>query len=58
MPRDSHRSKSKSDDRVRLPAHIVLLIIGVMFLFVGGGAFLVYSSIANHTFPLQNTPTS
>jgi hypothetical protein len=58
MPRDSHRSKSKSDDRERLPAHIVLLIIGVMFLFVGGGAFLVYYSITNHTFPLQNTPTS
>lgn len=42
---------------MRLPAHIVLLIVGVMLLFVGGGAVLVYSSIANHTAPLQNTPT-
>jgi hypothetical protein len=58
MPRDSHQTKSKGDDRARLPAHIVILIAGVMLLFVGGGAGLVYSSIANHTAPLQNTPTS
>lgn len=58
MPRDSPRSMSNSDDRVRLPAHIVLLIVGVMLLFVSGGVVLVYSSIANHTVPLQNTSTS
>lgn len=58
MPRDSHRSISNSDDSARLPTHIVLLIVGVMLLFVGAGAGLVYSSIANRTVPLQNTPTS
>jgi hypothetical protein len=57
MPRDSHQTKSKSDDRVRLPAHIGILIVGVMLLFVGGGAVLVYSSLANHTVPPQNTPS-
>ncbi len=58
MPRDSHQTKSKGEDRARLPAHIVILMIAMMLLFVGGGAVLVYSSIANHTAPLQNTPTS
>jgi hypothetical protein len=58
MPRDSHPTKSKNNDHERLPAHIVFLILGVMLLFVGGGAFLAYSSIANHTFPLLNTPTA
>ncbi len=58
MPRDSHQTKSKGEDRARLPAHIVILMIAMMLLFVGGGAVLVYSSIANHTAPLQNTPTT
>src|SRR6266487_2358953 len=58
MPRDSHRSMYDSDDRMRLPAHIVILLAGVILLFVGGGAGLVYSSLANHTAPLQNTPTT
>jgi eukaryotic-like serine/threonine-protein kinase len=57
MPRDSHQTKSKGDDRVRLPAHIVILIIAMMLLFVGGGAGLVYS-IANRTVPPQSTSTS
>jgi hypothetical protein len=57
MPQDSHQTKSKGDDRARLPAHIVILIAGVMILFVGGGAGLVYSSLANHTAPLQSTHT-
>jgi hypothetical protein len=58
MPRDSHKSMFGSDDRVRLPAHIVILLAGVILLFVGGGAGLVYFSIANHKAPLQNTPTT
>ena len=58
MPRDSHKSMSGSDDRVHLPTHIVILLAGVILLFVGGGAGLVYFSIANHTAPLQNTPTT
>jgi len=56
MPRDSHKSMSGSDDRVRLPAHIVILLVGVMLLLVGGGAGLVYFSI-NHTAPPQITPS-
>lgn len=58
MPRDSHKSMSGRDDRERLPAHIVILIAGVTLLFVGGGAGLVYSLLANHTVPPQNTPTT
>lgn len=58
MPRDSHRSMYDGDDRVRLPVHIVILMVAVMVLFVGGGAGLVYFSITNHTAPLQNTPTT
>jgi hypothetical protein len=58
MPRDDYSSLPGSDDRARLPAHIVILMIAMMLLFVGGGAGLVYSSIANHTAPLQNTPTT
>jgi hypothetical protein len=57
MPRDSHRSMYDSDDRVHLPVHIVILIAGVMLLFVGGGAGLVYFSLTNHTVPPQNTPS-
>jgi hypothetical protein len=57
MPRDSHKSMSGSDDHVRLPAHMVILIAGVILLFVAGGAGLVYSSLANHTVPPQNTPS-
>ena len=58
MPRDSHQTKSKGDESSRLPTHIVILLIAIMLLFVGGGAVLVYSSIANHTATLQNTPTT
>src|SRR5260370_21532816 len=58
MARDSDQTKSKGEDRARLPAHIVILMIAMMLLFVGGGAVLVYSSIHNHTAPLQNPPTT
>jgi hypothetical protein len=58
MPRNNHRSMSSRDDRAHLPAHIVILIAGVILLFVGGGAGLVYFSLANHTAPPQNTPTT
>jgi eukaryotic-like serine/threonine-protein kinase len=57
MPRDSHQSMYNSDDRVRLPVHIVILLAGVILLFVGGGAGLVYSSLTNHMAPPQNSPT-
>ncbi len=58
MPRDSYRSKYDRDDSMRLPAHIVLLITGMMLLFVGGGAFLVYSALANHLALPLNTSSS
>src|SRR5215471_3201203 len=45
-----------SDDRVRLPVHIVILLVALLLLFVGGGVALVYSSI-NHTAPPQITPS-
>ncbi len=57
MPRDSHRSMYDRDDRVHLPAHIVILLAMVILLFVGGGASLAYFSIANHTAPPQITPS-
>jgi hypothetical protein len=56
MPRDSHRSMYDGDDRVRLPVHIVILMVAVMVLFVGGGAGLVYFSITNHTAPSRTPP--
>ncbi len=42
---------------MRLPVHIVILMVVVMLLFVGGGAGLVYFSIASHTAPPQITPS-
>lgn len=57
MPRDDHSSLSDDDDRVHLPAHIVILMVAVMLFFVGGGVVLVYSSITNHTAPPQITPS-
>jgi hypothetical protein len=58
MPRDSHRSKYDRDDPVRLPVHIVLLITALMLSFLGGGAFLVYASLANHFISPLNTSSS
>ena len=57
MPRDNHSSLPDKDDRVRLPVHIIILMVAVILLFVGGGAGLAYFLIANHTTPPQITPS-
>src|SRR5215471_8486928 len=56
MPRNKHGSISDSDDRVRLPAHIVILMVVVLLFFVGVGAVLIYSSI-NSTATPKTTPS-
>src|SRR5689334_18977406 len=57
MPRDEYNSLSDNDDRVHLPAHIVILMVAMMLFFVGVGVVLVYSSITNHAAPPQITPS-
>jgi hypothetical protein len=55
MPRDKHSSQPDDDDRVHLPAHILVMMVVVLLFFIGVGGILVYSSM-NHTVPPRLLP--